>query len=137
LTNTLSDDTDTVGISAKQLGLMGGRLELGGNLSYSLGTTGYSTQLQYADPLCSTYAITCGDLPDIKNRMLRLKLSSNYQINKASKMALGYLYQHLNTNNYYYSAYQTGSTDVTVMPTNQQPPNYSVNVITAAYIYSF
>ena len=136
--NKLTDDTDTIGISAKQLGLMGGKLELGGNLSYSLGTTGYSTQLQDPAPaLCSTYAITCGDLPDIKNRMLRLKLTGNYQINKASKVALGYLYQHLNTNNYYYSAYQTGSTDVTVLPTNQQAPNYSVNVLTAAYIYTF
>jgi MtrB/PioB family decaheme-associated outer membrane protein len=135
--NKLTDDTDTVGIAAKQVGLLGGKLELVGNLSYSLGTTGYSTQLQYADPLCSTYAITCGDLPDIQNRILRLKLTSNYQVNKASKVAFGYLYQHLNTNNYYYNAYQTGSTDVTVMPTNQQSPNYSVNVITAAYIYSF
>jgi MtrB/PioB family decaheme-associated outer membrane protein len=136
-TNKLTDDTDTVGISAKQQGLMGGKLELIGNLSYSLGTTGYSTQLQYADVLCSSYGITCGNLPDIKNNKVSLKVTGNYQINKASKIALGYIYQHLNTNNYYYSAYQTGSTDVTVLPTNQQAPNYSVNVITASYIYTF
>jgi MtrB/PioB family decaheme-associated outer membrane protein len=41
--NQLTDDTYTLGINAKQQGLMGGKLELAGDLSYSLGRTGYST----------------------------------------------------------------------------------------------
>lgn len=135
--NRLNDDTDSVGINTKRTGLMAGKLSLAGDLSYSLGTTGYSTQLQYPDVLCSTYGITCGNLPDVKNKMLRLKITGIYQIDKASKVALGYLFQKRENNDYFYSAYQTGSTDVTVLPTNQQAPKYSVNVITATYIYTF
>ncbi len=135
--NRLTDDTNTIGIAAKQKGLLGGKLELAGDLSYSLGKTAYSTQVQYADPLCSTYGITCGDLPDIKNEMLRLKLTGIYQVDKTSKVALSYIYKKLKSDDYYYSAYQLGSTDVTVLPTNQQAPNYSVNVLMGSYIYSF
>lgn len=135
--NRQADDTDTVGLAARHKGLMAGKLSLGGDLSYSLGTTRYSTQVQYASVLCTTYGITCGDLPDVKNKMLRVKITGVYQINNASKVALGYLFQKRENNDYYYSAYQTGSTDVTVLPTNQQAPNYSVNVITATYIYTF
>jgi hypothetical protein len=47
------------------------------------------------------------------------------------------LYKKLKSDDYYYSAYQLGWTDVTVLPTNQQAPNYSVNVLMASYMYSF
>lgn len=136
-TNRLTDDNDTIGITAKQKGLMGGKLELAGDLSYSLGKSRYSTQLQnYTSDDCNA-GVACGDLPDIKNEMLRLRITGTYQIDKASKVALGYTFRKLKTNDYYYSAYQLGSTDVTVLPTNQIAPNYSVNVIGLSYIYSF
>jgi MtrB/PioB family decaheme-associated outer membrane protein len=135
--NQLTDDTTTVGISAKQQGLMGGKLSLAEDLSYSYDKTSYSTHVHYADVLCSTYGITCGDLPDIKNKLLRLNITGNYQVNKSGKVTLGYTYQKLNSNDYYYSAYRTGWTDVTVLPTNQREPSYSVNVLTVAYTYDF
>jgi hypothetical protein len=50
---------------------------------------------------------------------------------------VGYVYKKLRSDDYYYSAYQLGSTDVTVMPTNQLAPNHSVNVLGVSYIYSF
>lgn len=140
-TNQLTDDGTTVGLSARQKGLMGGKLELVGDLTYSLDKTGYSTQVPLGtpgDPLCgATTKLTCGSTPDIKNEMLRLKLTGIYQVNKASKVALGYLYQKLNTNDYYYNAYQYGYTGTGVLPTNEQAPSYSVNVVSATYIYTF
>jgi hypothetical protein len=69
--------------------------------------------------------------------MLSLKLSGVYQVDKSSKIALGYMFNRRKTNDYYYSAYETGSTDVTVLPTDQRAPNYSVNQVMASYIYSF
>jgi MtrB/PioB family decaheme-associated outer membrane protein len=139
--NRLTDDSNTVGITAKQRGLMGGKLDLSGDLSYSFGKTRYSTQAANCtnpDPtLCGTPGTNSGDLPDIKNEMLRLRITGIYQVDKASKVALGYRFQKLKSNDYYYSAYQTGSTDVGVLPTNQQAPNYSVNLFMASYIYSF
>jgi MtrB/PioB family decaheme-associated outer membrane protein len=135
--NQLNDDTATVGINAKQKGLMAGKLSLAEDLSYSYDKTGYTTHVHYADVLCSTYGVTCGDLPDIKNKLLRLNITGNYQINKSGKVTLGYTYQKLDSNDYYYSAYRTGWTDVTVLPTNQQEPGYSVNLVTVAYTYDF
>jgi MtrB/PioB family decaheme-associated outer membrane protein len=135
--NRLTDDTDTIGITLKQNRLMGGKLALAGDLSYSYGTTGYSTQLKnYTSADCSS-GIACGNLPDIKNEMLRLKITGIYQVDKSSKVALGYMFNKRRTNDYYYSAYQTGSTDVTVLPTDQQAPNYSVSLLAVSYIYSF
>jgi MtrB/PioB family decaheme-associated outer membrane protein len=141
-TNRLADDSDTLGINIKQKGLMGGKLELSGDLSYSLGKGRYSTQAASctvnADPVtCGDPATNSGDLPEIKNEMLRLKITGTYQIDKASKVAVGYIYKKLRSNDYYYSAYQLGYTDMTVLPTNQQAPNYSVNVVGVSYLYSF
>jgi MtrB/PioB family decaheme-associated outer membrane protein len=136
-TNKLTDDDRTIGFTARQTGLMAGKLTLVGDLSYSLSTTGYSTQVQTADPLCDTYGITCGNLPDIRNEALRFKINAAYQIDKSSKIAVGYLFKQLKSSDYYYGAYQTGSTDVTVLPSNQQEPNYVVNLVSVSYTHRF
>lgn len=52
-------------------------------------------------------------------------------------MLAGYLYQRLKSSDYFYSAYQFGFTPTTLLPTNQQAPNYTVNTIFVAYRYSF
>ena len=137
--NHLTDDSNTVGITAKQKGLMGGKLVLAGNLSYSLSKTGYSTEtLNCLDPtVCGTTDVNSGALPVIRNEMLRLKVAGIYDVDKASKVALGYRFQRQKSNDYYYSAYQTGYTDVGVLPTNQLAPSYTVNLVTATYIYTF
>jgi MtrB/PioB family decaheme-associated outer membrane protein len=140
--NRLTDDTNTVGITGKHKGLMGGRLELAGDLSYSLGKSRYSTQAQNCtnntDPVaCGDPTTNSGTVPDIRNQMLRVKLTGDYQVDKSGKVTLIYLYKKLKSNDYYYSAYQLGSTDVTVLPTNQVAPNYSVSLIAASYTYSF
>lgn len=136
-TNRLEDDSNAIGINARQKGLMGGKLEIIGDLSYSLDKTHYSTKVPY-DANCGTSAkLTCGDTPDIRTKIITLKLSGNYQINKNGKVALGYIYQKLDSDDYYYNGYQYGFTANRVMPTNEQAPNYSVGVITASYIYSF
>lgn len=137
-TNKLKDDDTTLGLGVKQGGLMGGKLQLAGDLTYSLGKTAYGTQFNYANPACSTAAnLTCGDLPDIKNTLIQFKLTGNYQVDKSAKVALGYLYQHLKSDDYYYNGLQYGFTPTTLMPTNQQTGSYSVNVVTASYIYTF
>jgi len=142
-TNTLTDDDLTFGLGAKQAGLMGGKLEVAGDLTYTLGETGYSTLLNYnavdsTGRTCSnSLYLTCGALPDVKNKMTQLKLSGNYKVNKNSKVNLGYVYQHLISTDYYYNALQLGLTPTGLMPTNQQSGSYSVNVVSATYVYNF
>lgn len=141
--NTLSENDLTFGLGSKKGGLMGGKLDLGGDLTYSLGKTGYGTGFNYASATTggytcsSTYFETCGNLPTIQNEMLQLKLAGNYKVNKSSNIKVGYLYQHLKSTDYLYNAYQMGSTASSLLPTNQQAPGYSVNVVAASYVHSF
>jgi MtrB/PioB family decaheme-associated outer membrane protein len=133
--NRLADDNNTVGLTARRKGLLRSRLELLGDLSFSSGKSSYSTSLvNYTDVLCTNYSITCGNLPAIKNDTLRLRLAAAYQLNKAGVVSLHYTYQKLNSNDYFYSGYQVGYTDVTVLPTNQMAPSYSVNVVGISYV---
>lgn len=135
--NQLSDEEDTVGLSAKQKGLMAGKLELAGDLTYSLGKSGYSTQVPYLATCGLSTSLTCGSTPDIKNEMTQFKLTGTYSLDKVSQVLMGYLFQHLKSNDYYYNGYQYGYTSTGLLPTNEQAPSYSQNVVFAAYKYSF
>lgn len=141
--NQLKDDSFTVGLGVKQGGLIGGKLDLSGDLTYSIGKTGYATQLNYAGLTtgglsCSDPSIlSCGQLPDIKSTTTQLKLTGIYQVQKNAKVALRYVYQRLSGLDYYYNGYAYGGTPTSLMPTNQQLGNYSVNVISLSYIYNF
>lgn len=141
--NRLKENDTTIGLGTKKSGLMGGKVELGGDLTYTLGKSGYGTQQNFASAdlggnTCgSAFYLTCGDLPDIRNELLQLKLGGGYKIDKASKVMLGYMYQRQKSSDYFYNAYQFGATPTTLLLTNQQAPNHSVNVVSASYIYTF
>src|ERR1039457_4406341 len=142
-TNTLKENDMTIGLGTKQGGFKGGKLDLAGDLMYSLGKTGYGTQLNYANAdlngnTCSSaYYLTCGNLPDIKNELIQFKFTGNYKVDKAATVTMGYMYQHLKSTDFFYNAYQTGSTPTTLLPTNQQAPSYSVNTLFVAYNFMF
>lgn len=142
--NQLNDEDNTLGIAFKQRGLMAGKLELTGDLSYSVGKTAYSTQIPYAitttafiTSCASSASLTCGSTPDIKSETTQFKLTGIYQLDKASKIAVGYMFQKLNSTDYYYNFYQNGYTGTGNLPTNEQAPSYSVNVVTVSYLYNF
>lgn len=136
--NRLKDDSDTVGLNAKYKGLLHDRLEVGADFSYSSDRSVYSTSLvNYTSVLCTPYGISCGTLPTVRNDSLRLKLMTIYQASASNKFALNYLYAKLSSTDYYYSAYQLGSTDVAVLPTNQAAPSYSVSLVGISFIHTF
>ena len=145
--NTLADDSLTVGLGAKHTGLLNGKLELSGDANYSWSKTGYDTVLNYSTfgvcgaaggiTCASPTILSCGALPDIKTGIVQLKMLATYQFDKKSKVALRYLYSHLTGGDYYYSGLQMASTPNAVMPTNQQLGNYSLNVIALSYIHTF
>jgi MtrB/PioB family decaheme-associated outer membrane protein len=139
--NRLKDTDTTIGLNAKQGGLMGGKLTLLGDMTYSLTRTSFNTTLNYnllSGPPCSDPSIyTCVPLPDITSRLFQFKLSSLYQATKSSKFTLGYLYQRLRSDDFYYNGLQNGFTPTSVLPTNQTAPNYSINMVFASYIYNF
>ncbi len=138
--NSLDNDDYTAGLNVKQGGLLGGKLNLSGDLTYSLGQSTYSTSLNYVSASCTTPSnsgYACGTLPDISSRLLQLKLTGDYALDRVSKVVMGFIYQRLDSNDYYYNAYQMGYTPLSMMPTNQQPPSYSASTVFAVYNYSF
>ena len=137
--NSLADDSDTIGLAARRTGLVHGKLTAAVDASWSSGRTVYSTGLvSYASDLCAPgLDLTCGELPAIKSDVTRVRLTLGYQVSSSGTVSLAYLYQKLGGDDYYYSAYQLGSTAVTVLPTNQQWPGYTVNVIGVSYLYTF
>ncbi len=139
----LTDKDITFGLGVKHTGLLSGKLDLSGDLSYSLAKTGYTTQFNYFTTTtggltCADPAIlSCGSTPDVKSTITQLKFTGTYQVDRKSKVALRYIYQRLSGADYYYNGYQTGVTPTQVLPTNQQLGNHTVNVISLSYIYSF
>ena len=142
-TDTLKDDDSSVGIGAKQGGLMDSKLELAADLTFSFGKTIYGTQFNYDTATtggltCSSPKfLTCGELPPISNKMLQVKLVGKYQLDKTAVISAGLIHQQLESIDFYYNGLQTGSTANSMLPTNQQSGSYSVNVVTATYSLSF
>jgi hypothetical protein len=141
--NQLKDNDTTIGLGFKQGGLISGKLDLAGDLTYSIGKTSYGTQLNYAGVTTggltcgASILLSCGQLPDVKNSMTQFKLTGTYKIDKRSKVALGYLFQRLSSADYYYNGLQYGLTPTSLMPTNQQSGSYSVNTVALTYLYNF
>lgn len=139
--NRMTDTDTTLGLGVKQAGLMNNRLELLGDMVYSLAKTKFNTTLNYAllsgAPCTDPSIFTCVPLPDIRSELFAVKLSGIYQVAKNSKVSAGYLYQRLKAEDFYYNGLQTGFTPTSVLPTNQVAPSYSVNAVFASYIYNF
>jgi len=142
-TGTLRDDDFTVGLSFKETGLLKNKLELVGDVSYSLGKTDYGTTLNYSAATsggftcASAFFLICGDTPTVKNELIQVRLSGAYALDKSSKIALGYIYQRLESNDYYYNGLQYNNTPSGLLPTNQQSGSYTVNLLALSYIYTF
>ena len=144
-TNDLRDTDSTIGLNVKQGGLMGGKFDLAGDLTYSLGRSDYDTLLNYQvtttgnPPVgCSDPSIlSCGSLPEIRNAMIQFKLNGTYQLEKNAKLSLGYVYRNLQSTDFYYNGYAFGMTPTGVLPTGQQAPSYHVNMVLASFIYTF
>lgn len=143
--NKLTDKGSAFGINMKHSGMLHGKLDLSANVSYSLDKTNYNTE-SYATALipgivCATVpgnaGYNCGSTPTIYSELLRARLMANYRIDHRSSVAVGYIFEKLNSNDYYYNYYQLMSTGTTTMPTNQLSPSYTENVVFVSYRYSF
>jgi MtrB/PioB family decaheme-associated outer membrane protein len=136
-TNKLDDNGNAFGLLARHGGMLNGKLEIVGDLSYALDKSTYSTQVPYLATCGSSGTLTCGTLSPIKNELISLKLTGNYKVLKNGKISLTYLYQQLNSTDYFYNGQQFGYTPYRVMPTGLQPQNYAVNVVALSYNYAF
>ncbi|MFZ2162313.1 MAG: MtrB/PioB family decaheme-associated outer membrane protein [Sideroxyarcus sp.] len=135
-TNQLDESGQAIGINTKHK-LMGGKLDFTSDLSYSIDKSRYGTRAPYLATCSLPTVLTCGDLPDIQNKLVTLQLVGIYALDQASKISVGYMFQKLTSDDYSYNAFQYGYSSLRLMPTNQTSGSYVVNVIGASYIYSF
>ena len=141
--NSLKDDDTTLGLGLKQAGLLGGKLDVMADASYSKGNAVYATVLNYAGTTtggltcAASQILSCGQLPGIQANVTQFKLSGVYTVNKSTKVALRYIRQELSSSDYYYNGYQYGFSPSGLMPTNQFAPNYKVDALAATLLYNF
>jgi hypothetical protein len=138
-TSQSRDNVHTFGVSARQRGLLGNKLTLGGDLFVTLAGTDVAVQGgNYATipGTTSLVYIPASDLPTVKSDRYTLRLNGVYSIDKRSAVRLVYIYEKLKTSDFAYQGLQYG-TQTTVIPTNEQSPNYTVNVVGISYVYSF
>ena len=143
--NKLTDKGSAFGVDMKHGGMLHGKLDLSADVSYSLDKTHYNTE-SYTTALipgivCASApgnsGYNCGSTPTISSELLRARLMARYRIDRRSSVAFGYIFEKLNSNDYYYNYYQLMSTGTTTMPTNQLNPGYTQNVVFVSYRYSF
>ncbi len=145
----MRDKVDTFGAGFKYKNLMGGRLEVGGDLVYThartdIGVAGGSyvnNPFALAAPVPAlapgvpaVFFIPAANMPTAETKTIELRLGGQYAIDKASAVRVLYWYQHLRSNDYVYDGMQFG-TLTNVIPTNEQPFNYNVHVVGVTYIY--
>jgi hypothetical protein len=138
-TSQSRDNVHTFGVSARQRGLLGNKLTVGGDLFVTLADTDIAVQGgNYATipGTTSLVYIPASDLPTVRSDRVTLRLNGVYSIDRRSAVRLVYIYERLHSNDSSYQGMQYGTT-TTIMPTSEQSPNYTVNVVGVSYIYSF
>jgi hypothetical protein len=89
--------------------------------------------------------IPASSFPDITSESIILRLSGRYTIDKSSAVRVNYQYSHLKSSDWQWDSYKStpGTTlnyAVTIpgmVGTGISSPNYTVNVVSVTYIYSF
>ena len=146
-TADMRDKVDTLGINATRKGLLGGKLELTGGLSYSLAKSDIGmTGGNYANnPLAvvgapvgtvAAFYIPATALPTVKTDTSEFKLNGRYTLSTQAALRVGYTFQHMKSNDWAYDGMQFGGL-AGVLPTNEKPFNYRVHSVGVAYLYSF
>ncbi|MEP7068025.1 MAG: MtrB/PioB family decaheme-associated outer membrane protein [Usitatibacter sp.] len=146
-TESQGDKIHTLGIGARYRGLMAGRLELLGELTYSrartpitvMGGTYYSNGVP-SSPTGNVF-IAAESFSDITSELTQLRLAGVYAIDKKSSVRITYMYGRLKSSDWAYDAYAQSALGVLAVQNFIGPgitsPNYNVNVVGVSYNYRF
>ena len=147
----MRDKVDTFGAAFNYRGLMGGRLDLLGDLVYTHARTNNDVKGgQYVNnPFAAAapapvlpagtpavFFIPGAALPTVTTKTVEFRLSGQYAIDPQSAVRVAYWFQRLTSNDYTFEGMQYG-TITSVIPTNEQPFNYRVHVVGVSYLYQW
>jgi MtrB/PioB family decaheme-associated outer membrane protein len=134
---TIRDKVNTLGMSLRQKGLHGGRIELAGDLVLTQSATGYAFGggNVYATP-APPAAIATEAVPDATSRYLSLVLDGKYALGRNSSVRLTYVYRRLVSSDYQWDSL-VGVTLPSMVATNETSPHYAVSVLGVTYVHRF
>jgi hypothetical protein len=89
-----------------------------------------------AAPTTAAWFIPATPLPTVTIDTAELRLTGKYAISARQSMRVGYAYVHMNNADWMYQGMQFGSLS-SQLPTNEQPFNFGVNVVSVSYILTF
>jgi hypothetical protein len=133
------DTAHTLGLSARKRNLLGGKLDLSGDLIFSFADTDMAVHGgNYAANLAATGSIyiPATDLPTVKSNSVSVRLNGLYTLDRQSAVRVVLAHKRLRSTDFAYDGMQTG-TLTSFMPSNEQAPNYSVTVVSLSYAHSF
>jgi hypothetical protein len=133
------DRAHTAGLTFRQGDLLGGKLDISGDLVYSRATTDIAMRGgNYANNLAATglIYIKASDLPTVKSESISLRLSGLYALNRQSAVRLVLMYKRLKSADFAYDGTQFG-TLTSDIPSIENAPNYSISAIGLSYLYRF
>lgn len=84
----------------------------------------------------AAFYIPAAALPTVMVKTTTLRLNGQYAIDKRASVGMIYIHQHMTTVDWMYNGMQFG-TGTNYLPTNEQAPNYTVNVVGVFHSYRF
>jgi len=147
--NQMHDKVDTLGWTFKKKGLMAGKLDLTAAVIWTrartdIDVTGGSYVANPQAALASVvqpggianYYIAASAFPTVTTDTSEVRVTGRYAMDKKSAVRISYGYAQTKAVDWSYDGYQFG-TGTNYMPTNEQSPNYVVQTLGIAYIFSF
>lgn len=135
------DKIDTLGFSIRRNNLIGDKLNLTGEATYTRARTSTAVSggsyvnnpfalAAPAPPLPAgtpaVFFIPASDFPTVRNDEIMLRASGTYALNKKTSLQAFYLFQRLMSNDYAYDGMQFG-TGTNYLPALEKPPSYRVH----------
>ncbi len=139
---TQQDKIWTLGLGFKSNGMLGGKLGVNGDLSYTHAKTPitFSGGTYYSNGLSgganSNLFVAAQDMPESVSKRIDLRLTGTYTVDKQQSVRVNYLYSRLRSNDAQYDAYNVTSVQAFIGP-GITSPNYSVQGLGIAYVYTF
>jgi len=152
-TAAMRDKVDTLGLALTKRRFLTPKLTVRSDVSYTRATTtnsmtggsysasGYATYVSSPstapNAIPAVYYIKAASLPDVVTTTVRLRLTGDYQLTKASSARLSYMYTNLHVNDYQYSTNLPANTSSNIFPDFEASPSYAIHVIGVSYMYKF
>ena len=76
-------------------------------------------------------------MPDVTTKLLSISLGGKYKFDKVSAVQVGYTFQRLRNDDWIYYNNVPGVLPANGVPSYQTAPVYSLQAISAAYIFTF